>query len=754
METLVPSGRPLSVFAQEATLELREAAPLGRLHFCGDVVFEARAGKHSIWIVAVLAGVDLVALRAGYTTEPLGNIEHSTADGTTTFAFTSSLGPMRVKVSFPAHERAIVRCSTSLIPPQDRTLAHYPRDLYPLGGTGELHTSQRGLRTGIAYASAHEPVPHTLFYLQDFSTLNDFFTATKTTPADCVGGQWPELGYAPPAGDTCVLPAARETTISDAYLYVVQGKPADDGAAAAQYLDALADVYALLDHPPVHDHDWPHRAADSLRHLSLSPACSYVRGGARYLMPYVGDEAKPPESMVQLTLAANTTEYARWSGEPSALAESLQDTVPAFFNPEVGTIVRWLPGEQFESSQAEDNMNHDAMDSWYLHHAVFNALRLAATGNAAARDAAQASLPYLIRVARRFDYRWPIFFHLRTLDVIRAESSPGKGGENDVAGFYSLVMLHAYELFKDEEFLSEAKEAARRLRGLGFALGYQLNTTGFAAEAAMRLFRMTGERVYLGIADACMASLFDNVWLWRGVYERACHYRTYFGLFPLHDAPYLAAYEELEAHAKFRDYLEIGGDAVRPSLRYLIAEYQKYSLDRTWFYYPDALPLGTVSEKPRNGRIERSLSIPLEDLQDGRVPSGQVGQEIYGAGLAMIMTTRHYTHVPEARCMVACQYTLYDAKIDTSGRTLRGRVGGDPRGTCELRIVPRDASMPKAHVTLSRQDGAARTALEGRLSPEGHAVFEVRGGDGVEIRFRKTRADASVEIGAMFADAG
>jgi hypothetical protein len=77
----------------------------------------------------------------------------------------------------------------------------------------------------------------------------------------------------------------------------------------------------------------------------------------------------------------------------------------------------------------------------------------------------------------------------------------------------------------------------------------------------------------------------------------------------LRDAPYVAPYEELEAHAKFHEFLELGGDDVRPSLRLLIAEFQKYSLHRCWFYYPDTLPVDALAEKTRNGRIERSAFV-------------------------------------------------------------------------------------------------------------------------------------------------
>src|SRR6202042_3313786 len=127
---------------------------------------------------------------------------------------------------------------------------------------------------------------------------------------------------------------------------------------------------------------------------------------------------------------------------------------------------------------------------------------------------------------------------------------------------------------------------------------------------------------------------------------------------PLRDAPYLAAYEELEAHAKFHEYLPLGGEDVRPSLRMLIAEYQRYSLARCWYYFADALPPTVVAEKARNGKIERALAIPLEDLQDGRERSGQVGQEVYGAGIALVMASRHTVPLDGTGCVAYCNYPM------------------------------------------------------------------------------------------------
>ena len=536
-----------------------------------------------------------------------------------------------------------------------------------------------------------------------------------------------------------ILKGGREIVVSDAYLTVSERQPANEAEAAALYLDLLAETYLCLPRPQPEYRDWPQRAERTLLDLSVSPDCTSVRNGFRYLKPYVADDAKPPESMVQFTVATNIHEYERWSKRETALAAALRATLPTFFDETAGAIVRWLPGAEFDDVQGEENMNHSAMDSWYLHHALFNTWRMACECESPdAKRLFRDSLPFVMRVARRFDYRWPIFFDLRTLDVIRAESQPGMGGETDVGGIYALVMLHAHEMFGDDEYLQEAKKGAESLRGLGFTLGYQLNTTGFAAEAALRLWKLTGDRWYLELSEICMANIFDNMWLWECKYGNAKYYRNFFGLFPLRDAPYIAPYEELEAQAKFFDFLANGGEDVRPSLRLLLAEYQKYNLDRAWFYYPDALPIAAVSDAPRNGRIERGLSVPLEDLQDGFATSGTVGQEIYGAGLPFVLASRSYVRVPDAGYMLYCNYPAYDFSLERGADAIeaRWRIAGDPRGTCELRVISVDANLGAAVVTVATKAGSIGVPIAGRVTPEGHAAFELRGGHEVSIEIR------------------
>ncbi len=714
------------------------AIRLAELGQRAGVSYELRSGLEDFWVVATYGGSDIVALRCGVGARIEGEPSLSRVDDEWVCDWRTSLGAVRLKIVFPKAAELAIRCTTSFLPARD-TLLTPARDLFgPDGCSGEIHTTQRGLRTGILYASYKSPVTASVLYLQNFSSLTDLFEATQTSPAGTVGGTLEEGGFLAAINAERPLPGSREFVVSDAFLAVVPERYPETNEVPGQYFDLLADVYLALERPAVAYHDWPERAGRTMRDLCISPACTYEKHGHRYVMPYIGDTTKPPESMVQLTVLVNTLEYEDWRGSRSPLSAALLKSLEAFYNPSIGSVVRWLPGEEF-GRQSEENMNHEAMDSWYLYHSLFNVSRLATLGNSKARAIFRKSIPFAMRVARRFDYRWPIFFNLKTLEVIRAESAPGKGGERDVAGLYALVMLHAHEMFGEPECLEEAKRAVAAMSGLGFGLGYQTNTTGFAAEAALRLWLLTKERSYLELSELCLANIFDNMWLWQCDYGKARHYRTFFGLFPLHDAPYLAAYEELETQAKFHDYLMLGGDGIRPSIRLLLAEYQKYSLDRGWFYYPDALPIDGIAEKSRNGKIERVLSIPLEDLQDGTKSSGEVGQELYGSGLAFVYSSRHYTIVDSANCMMFCTYPIYEyaAKKRGNATVAAFRVGGDGRGECQLRVVPIDAE--KAALPHFVKKTGQSSHLKGTMSVEGHAIYDLHGDTSYEVRFTSVR---------------
>lgn len=710
----------------------------GATRFSCDI----RPGERSLWILAGPKSAGGIALRAAHSPDgALELVDARTENSIVTLELVAPLGRFRIRCELPTRARPLLHSTTWLTPTQPLTLPFWPRDLYaidrkrnPAATHGTVHTAQRGPRTGLMFFSMDEPRAGTFLYCQNFGALSESLQVTHTSPADRVGGVWPELGYSPAPNPEHPLEGANEVAISDVFVAFDPQLPENDLDTAELFLDLLAEMYLALPRPNPSYHDWPSKAEQTVRDLSFSPKCTYRRQGRRYVTPYVADEEKPPESMVQFTVLLPMLEYERWSGKKFVLAKRLLEGLPSFYNDEISCLIRWLPGEKFGDT-GEEGQKHENMDSWYLYHILFNLSRVAALGNKEALRLFRRSLPYAMRVAHRFDYRFPIFFDVNTLEVVRAESKPGAGGENDVAGLYSLTMLHAYELLGEPQYLQEAKKAATRLEHLGFKLGYQMNTTGFAGEATLRLFLQTGEQQYLRQSYVCLANVFENMWIWEANYGYAKDYTTFFGLFPLRDAPYLAPYEELEMLAKFHDYLKMGGEAIRPSVRLLMAEYSKYALDRLWCYYPANLPQAALAEKSRNGHLDRSLSVPVEDLQDGWEKSGQVGQEIYGAGVSLVYTTRHYKKLDTSGVLLFCNYPILNFKLRRGRCTFE--TGGDSRLNTDVRLIPTDPStgVPPFTLLAPTKNGGKPQPHHGALSSEGHLVYEVAGGSAVEIRW-------------------
>jgi hypothetical protein len=212
-----------------------------------------------------------------------------------------------------------------------------------------------------------------------------------------------------------------------------------------------------------------------------------------------------------------------------------------------------------------------------------------------------------------------------------------------------------------------------------------------------------------------LAGFFHNCEIWDSQIEHARHFSNFFGVTCLHDAPYMAAYECFESFAAFDEYLQIVGDNLPGHVRMLCTEFRKYSLDRGWYFYPDALPPDAVAtDKIRNGHIDRKLSFPLEDLYGDGQPAGQVGQEIYGCGGAFVFAARSFHKPAGAPFFVFSDYPCVMAPGDGGGIVLKFQ--GPPGFVGRLRLSrPARRTMPRilvrsgeTTITASRQNAEFR----------------------------------------------
>lgn len=610
----------------------------------GAFTIEAKKGRDTLWIKVSRPGSGGLALRTIFGGGDWTQTAIEATDSGIHCAAQNEAGLWSIEATSLGEQ--LMRLRVSLTPSVDLLIPFWPRDLYvldedddPMQAEGRVEAAQRGYNAALCYLCMEKPAFGHVLYVQNLSALNDYFIATATKPDGVVGGEWPELGYQPPAAPNgnsppvAPLKAGRACVVSDAIIAFRPACARDETASARHFIDMIADIYPFLDKPDPQFHDWPVRARKTLNDLKNADEASIRHYGHVYLHPYTASEY--PDSMVQMSVASAIDEMETLFGKPEPYKDVLMAGMGRFFDKKLGALRRYLPN-------VGGDKNADAVDSWYLYHPLMNLARLAIRGHKGARTLFLDSLDYAVKAGRHFNYLWPIQYDIKDFSVITETRGDGYG-QTDVAGLYAYVMLQACQLTGDALYLQEAKAAMKVAEGMRFALLYQANLTAWGIAACVKLWKMEEDERYLAQAEVFLASFMHNTELWDSRIEHARHYNNFFGVTCLHDAPYMAAYECFESFSAFDEALQYAGDQLPPKMKMLMAEYRRYAFDRSWSYYPDALPQEAVAkDNIRNGHIDRTLSFPLEDLYGDGQPAGQVGQEVYGCGGAFIIAARGF----------------------------------------------------------------------------------------------------------------
>jgi hypothetical protein len=677
----------------------------------GDLSVEICAGADAVWAFVRRKGAGGVAIRAAALVGDFScTLKRTNGGESVRLHVASAVGEHSIVFSTGGEALEYLRVTVELTPAAPMLVPFIPRDLYPLdtqddplGAVGHVKAKQRGLNSGLVYFQLDEPAFGSVLYFQNLTAMNDYFCATRTTPDYAVGGAWPELGYLLPTppqsgkSEPSPLSANVPVTISDAILVFRHQTAPEERESARQFLQMLGVAYKLLDLPIVEYRDWVDRAEHTLRDLDEAPAATIRHYGHRYIHPYTASEY--PDIMVQMSIVSAINDWGKWRGEAHPLKAEFQAGIEKFYDAKLKTLRRYLPN-------VGDDKDADAVDSWYLYHPLLNLANLALDGDSDARALFLKSIDYGIEVAHHFKYKWPIQYNVTDFSVITRVAEADERGQTDVGGIYAWVMLRAFELTDDKRFVDEARAAIDAAMGMRFDINYQANLTAWGAVACMRLWRMTNEPVYQEQSYVYLASFFHNAQIWQSKIEHAVHYNNFLAVTCLQDAPYMAIYECFDSYAAFERYLADSGPELEPAARMLISEYCKYALGRAWSYYPDALPTEAVSPKQRenNGYIDRKLSFPVEDLYADGQPAGQVGQEIYGAGAALIFATRAFHQVEGASFRLYCDHFVR-AMERTGDHALTLTLDGGEICTADLSLVRlKRQRLPTPRVTTAGGD--------------------------------------------------
>ena len=709
-----------------------------------DFVYTLCNAGDSIWIAVQFPSGGQIAFRAAFGLNSRFEVGNISEDGNIILLqLSTNIGAYEVRLEFPGSEQMVFHYTTTFHPNFPILIPFWPRDIVSLAQSGhventfgKIHFSQVGTRSGLLFASFTKPKTGSFLYFQNLTSLSSYCDATETSLGETVGGQWPEIGFQLPMASEIPLPAEK-FIVSDAYVLLTDEIYSEDTEVAAKFIDQLAEIYQIIPKPETRYADWPDISKKAVSDLTNSKGCWTYADGNSYLNAYLCDYDTPAEIMVQLAVLYAVKEYSGWTSEKMPVLKTIKDGLESFYDADLQTLSRWLPSKRGELDESEEQKSPMTMDSWYLHHPLINLSKLALEGDKNAETLLMKSLGYAIKVAHQFDYEWPVFYKMDTLEILKAETEPGKGGEKDVAGGYALLMLNVWKLTNDKKYLNEAAKAAKKLHENGLEIFYQANITAFSALALLRLYKETNDSAYLETSYLCLAGILKNVQLWECEYGNAKSFNNFFGVFPLNNAPYKAAYEEMEVYATLNDYILEASAMNAPilqSLYVLLPEFVRYSVNRLISYYPPLLPSDILSDEVKTGEIDPKLWIPVEDLYDGWEKHGQVGQEVYGAGVGFGVVPRQYHKIKGERFVVYCDYPICNFKSNNY-KTAVFKTIGDPKLNCRLLILS-GTRLKQADFTISAASGKNEQIINATASTSKIMEFNIPGGTGIKIKWK------------------
>jgi hypothetical protein len=473
----------------------------------------------------------------------------------------------------------------------------------------------------------------TILYVANYTALGSYFDRTKSgvsqpnfiypgtgAEGSLVGANAANFGYEPPSGSLANLPHKKSTAVVDSYLYLLPGTPDSETEEAGTYLQMLSTVYDQIPKPQIPSADWASIAVTAAQNLA-EPANLATLNGHQYLRSYVSDTRVAPELITQAGVLAGLKAFEAKQHVTYALDAILDANLPTFYDPTYHTVTNHVGHDP----QARD-------ESWYYVDILISLLQLSQLGDTTAHQLLLDSIDGAISLAHANNYEFPQSFQY---GVWAAKDAPV---QPDVCGAYAWLMLGMYDLTKDNRYLDEAKASITHVAGKGFGLAYELHMTAYTAAAAQRLYRITGDTTDHGYAVLALANLFHAARVWDCTY-RLCRtgagYHTFMGLDPLPTGDYIAMLEQYESWLALRDYAM--NDQGEPAyITGLVGDFLKYTPDTMQYALPPQLPQGAAAPSPglydfvKQNHLD--WQIPLEDLREGDLTSGSIGQEIYGAG--------------------------------------------------------------------------------------------------------------------------
>jgi hypothetical protein len=607
-----------------------KGGPKAKLRLKGMEVM-VKVGRSAIWCCTEWPGDISFNLRLGWAPNGPEEVKIWEVDGAVCGTFKTPLGESRFEISEVSDQIFGFKIE---VKPTDVPMAvrGWPRDIVVVdhrkrrAAEGQVQASQRGSTIGAIFATVESETPLSFMYWQDLTQLNGYFERTETDAEGIVGGAWPAIGLKLPEATEHPLPPGEWVTLSAGYMLFPNESVESSYDSAESYLQSIAEIYRHLPKPEAQLPDWEEVAKRSARDLK-NPKVLISEETGCFLKPYV--DADDPDTMTQVAVGSSL-----WRFGEKEFGNHLLNSLPHFYNRNRKMLCRYKYHKYTQEQRPAK------IDSWYLYHPLLNLARLGLEGHHYAKELLFQSLPFSIQAALALNFQFPVFIDTNELKP----EQPGRGedmpGETDVNGLFALLMNYAYELSGDRAYLDLGAKALDALENMSLSAGYQFNNTAWAALGCFKLWKKLGVDRYWELGTIYLGSFFQNSYLWEPDFGPNSHYDTFMGVSCLSTAEYMAIFECYESFDAFHMISQELDLAMPEWGKVLVAEYCKYALSRATFYYPENLPEEVLAKKNRNGHIDRSLAIPLEDLYVSRKEPGTVGQETYGAGAAFVFALR------------------------------------------------------------------------------------------------------------------
>ncbi len=378
----------------------------------------------------------------------------------------------------------------------------------------------------------------------------------------------------------------------------------------------------------------------------------------RWLRSYVNDYRTTPELLTHVDVIEALLRYELATGNQTQLGSDLRSNMATgvFFNEQLRVLMDWA-GTGAVGAGAQG-------DTWYTLFVHIKFAHLALLGETWAESQLLKSIDFVIMLGRKMQYRFPTFFRYVGQERV-------SGAEHSDAMGYAYLMLQMHELRPDNQtFLAEAQAAHQEDQGRSFfngsftSLMYERPFPSLGCVALAKLANITGRLSLYDEALRAVATMLQ----WITPYQVAHGYRgavpSFMALSAM-SSSYSAAFETHQSLRYLNECLSLSKEHWPTEAIQLFSAVTKHASGVARSAYPDILPdyalskvgcptvfmgnidctLHSINASGNGWLNDRTVMVPVEDLvweshraeadQHGALPQcGQVGQEIYGAGLA------------------------------------------------------------------------------------------------------------------------